>query len=163
MTLTRAQIAPDADEMDLLGGEGDLLEVAHLAAMATAAARRIATGSGTVPDEDDKGTFDALASLFDESATAIEFFGPPSSASVPLSGAVAGRVDAALDAVIYEDTLTPDQAKGLAESLRGRVASLRSLAEGEPSESADVVAFLSKLSSRLISESGHVGDSDTRI
>lgn len=148
-------------EYDLLRGGSDLLDVALLAARGSAAARRVVEG-GTL-DKEDLTSLRALANLFRASASAVRSFGPHPPASAPPGGALAARVDVAIDAVLHDVEATADVAS-LAKILEDRASAVEALVEdGDASHAAALVEALSALASAVLRETGHVGEVTTTL
>ena len=148
-------------DYDLLGGGSDVLDLALLAARSSAAAKRVA---GSTPlDDVDERSLDALADLLDTSATALEFFGNPGQGGSPPSGALAARVDVAIDVVLHQMPGHADTAS-LAAKLRSWAGEVRSVVvDHDPTEAARLADFLSVLASSVLRVTGHPGETTTRL
>ncbi len=149
-------------DYDLLGGGSDVIDLALLAARSAAAARRVAAGSSSLDDIDER-SLDTLADLLDTSATAIEYFGNAGQRGSPPSGALAARVDVAIDVVLHEMRGPADTAS-LAAKLRTWAGDVRSLvANQEPAAAASLADFLGVLTSSVLRVTGHPGETTNRL
>jgi hypothetical protein len=148
-------------DYDLLGGGSDVIDLALLAARSAAAARRVA---GSTPlDDIDERSLDTLADLLDTSATAIEYFGNAGQGGSPPSGALAARVDVAIDVVLHEMS-GPADTDSLAARLRTWAGDVRSLvANQEPAAAASLADFLGLLTSSVLRVTGHPGETTNRL
>lgn len=158
---TASAVGPAPRDYDLLRGGSEILDLALLAARSSAAARRAAA---SIPlDDDDVQSLDALAELLDTSATAVEFFGTAGKTGSPPGGALAARVDVAIDVVLHEIP-APVDAATLADKLRSLAGEVRSLATGSPSPTAvELAAFLDGLASSVLRATGHPGETTSRL
>lgn len=159
--LNGAAAASSARDYDLLDGGADVLDLALLAARSSAAARR-AAGSSTL-DEQDLRCLDSLADLLDTSATAIEFFSNAGKLGSRPSGALAARVDVAIDVAIHQLSGPVDNA-AVAARLRTWAGEVRSLRADEHSSSAtDVADFLAVLAASVLRATGQPGETTHRL
>ena len=156
---TRA--ASSARDYDLLDGGADVLDLALLAARSSAAARR-AAGSSALDDQDLR-CLESLAELLDTSATAIEFFSNAGHAGSRPSGALAARVDVAIDLAIHQLSGPVDNA-AVADRLRTWAGEVRSLLADEHSSAASEVAdFLALLAASVLRATGQPGETTRRL
>lgn len=152
---------PSPRDYDLLGGGSDAIDLAMLAARSSAAARRAAS-LGPI-DDIDRHSLDALAELLERSATAIEYFGTAGQAGTRPSGALAARVDVAIDVVLHEMT-GPADTPELAAKLRSWASDVRGVT-GQPDAASarDVADFLTVLASSVLRVTGHPGEVAHRL
>jgi hypothetical protein len=137
------------------------LDVALLAARGSAAARRIAEGGDI--DNEDQRSLTAVAQLLKASAKAIGAFGGQVPHRAPPSGALAARVEVAIDAVLQDADASVDAPRlsNLLEDLANRV---QALAFGsDRSDANQVVHDLSGLASSALRETGHVGETTSTL
>lgn len=153
MTLTTSGAALD---YELMRGGSELLDVALLAARGSAAARRVADGRSL--DGEDKVTLDAIAQLLEASAKAVESFGPHHPSTPPPSGALAARVDVAIEAVLH-DADVADEAGALSQLLDDLAQQVRKLIDKpDPTSARPLVDTLGGLASSALRETGHIGE-----
>lgn len=153
--------ASSARDYDLLDGGADVLDLALLAARSSAAARRAAESSAL--DEQDLRCLDSLAELLDTSAAAIEFFSEAGHAGSRPSGALAARVDVAIDLAIHQLSGPVDNA-AVADRLRTWAGEVRSLRADEASAVAtDVADFLALLAASVLRATGQPGETTRRL
>lgn len=145
-----------AADFDLLQGGSDLLDVALLAARSSAAARRAIESKAI--DSDDKQVLGAIAQLLEASAKVVDSFGPHPAASAPPSGALAARVDVAIDAVLHDADRSIDQER-LAERLQDLARQVLALiSDPGPATAEPLVDVLASLASSVLRETGSVGE-----
>ncbi len=159
--MTAAACSRAASDFDLLSGGSDLLDLALLAARGAAAARRMSEGVAT--DADDQRSLSALAVLFEQSARAVEAFDPQHSSTPPPTGALAARVDVAIDAVLHASTSAVDlptaNAEGISKLFERLAAEVKVVVSGhEPDRARALVALLDALAASVLRETGHVGE-----
>lgn len=158
--ITMASHAAKPD-YELLRGGSDLLEVALLAARGSAAARRLAEGESI--DADDEQSLSAIAQLLEASAEAVKSFGPAQPGEAPPSGALAARVDVAIEAVLHDadQSLDVESLSRIFESLAAQVRQL--VAQRTPELAEPLVGILERLASSVLRETGHVGETTSTL
>jgi hypothetical protein len=112
---------------------------------------------GTLAPEDEQ-ILQAMAQLLSDAAHAVQFFGSGGQEGSPPSGALAARVDAAIDAVLDERT-QPADPRALSHKLLR--LSERLLAAQEPwsqEEANDLGRYFSGLARSVLNQTGHVGE-----
>lgn len=159
--LSAVNAVASAREHELLGGGADVLDLALLAARSSAAARRAAASQPL--DDVDRRSLDSLADLLDTSATAIEFFDNAGQAGSRPTGALAARVDVAIDVALHQMPPAADTA-ALAARLRSWAGEVRSLeGDEQPATAANVADFLGHLTSSVLRATGHPGETTNRL
>jgi hypothetical protein len=149
-------MGPAARDYDLLRGGADLLDLAMVAARASAAARRVSEGGSL--DDDDRRSLNAVIELLEAAVNVVEFFGHEGQAGLPPSGALAARVDVAIGAIMH-DAPAPGDPTAVTETLQKLVAQVRGLMVNQPQDrAAELTAFFAELSSSVLRETGHVGE-----
>lgn len=146
---------------DLLRGGSELIDLSLLAARAAAAMRRLAQGVSV--DSEDERVLDAMGGLLSEAAGSVEFFDSGGRAGSPPTGALAARVDAAIDAVLNERQQSTDSA-ALAEKLTQLAHRVRSAVSGaDPVEANSLAQLLGDLARSVLRQTGHVGEVTTTL
>lgn len=159
--LIRTTAVRSARDYDLLDGGADVLDLALLAARSSAAARRAAASMAL--DQHDQKSLDSLADLLETSATAIEFFSNAGQAGSRPSGALAARVDVAIDLAIHQSPGPVDN-EAVANRLRMWAGEVRSLLADEHSASAAGIAdLLAGLAAAVLRATGQPGETTHRL
>jgi len=159
--LLAGSMSPRGHDYDLLRRGSDLLELALLAARGSAAASRL--GLGGELDVEDIESLRSLADLLDASAKVIEFFGTEGQGGAPPTGALAARVDVAIDTVLQEAS-EPQDSTTLAARLRGLAMQIHDLTiRPDQSAAAALVDFFADLASSVLRETGHVGETTSTL
>jgi len=146
---------------DLLHGGAEAIDLSLLAARTAAALRRIAGGGFASADDED--VVHTMARLLGDAAMAMQFFDSGGREGAPPSGALAARVDTAIDAVL-DERMRPEQQIALSQrlsQLAGRLDSTdKPLTAAEATSLAD---YFSALASAVLDQTGHVGEITTSI
>jgi hypothetical protein len=142
---------------DLLRGGSELVDLSMLAARASAAARRLSAG-GTL-DVEDRTIMETLASVLEAAARSVEFFGSEGRSGSPASGALAARIDAAIDAVLHEDG-RPTAGPNLVAELYTLGSRVRELSNESVTvdEAVKLGEFFADLAASVLRQSGNVGE-----
>lgn len=161
MVTTYSSRGVSTSKYDLLHGGSEVVDLSLLAARTAAALRRVSvTGQ---PSEADAQVVHAMAHLLGEAAEAMQFFDSGGREGSPPSGALAARVDAAIDAVL-EERLEPEEQTALSQRLSRLAARLDPSAEQlTPAEATNLADYFSGLASAVLDQAGHVGEITTTL
>lgn len=144
------------ERYDLLHGGAELVDLSLLAARTAVALRHISQGG--VPDSEDEQVFQTMAELLSDAAHAVQFFDSGGREGSPPSGALAGRVDAAIDAVL-DERMQPADAMAVATSLSQLSDRLRATEEPwSADEAGHLEEYFSTLARSVLNQGGHVGE-----
>ena len=154
MTARTIAAAP-AGQYDLLHGGAEVVDLSLLAARTAAALRRVPDGGA--PSNEDADIVHAMAQLLADAAHAMQFFDSGGREGSPPSGALAARVDAAIDAVLDEG-LRPDQQTAVSQRLSKLAARLEAPANWSPGEADQLADYFSHLASAVLDHAGHTGE-----
>jgi hypothetical protein len=161
MVTTYSSCGVTTSRYDLLHGGSEVVDLSLLAARTAAALRRVsATGQ---PSEADAEVVHSMAQLLADAAQAMQFFDSGGREGSPPSGALAARVDAAIDAVL-EERMEPEQQTALSQRLSKLAARLDASAETwTPAEANSLADYFSGLASAVLDQAGHVGEITTTL
>ena len=145
-----------AGRYDLMRGGSELVDLSLLAARTAAVLRRYADGGELLPE--DELVLEAMNELLSDAAHAVEFFGSEGRDGDPPSGALAARVDAAIDAVL-DERMQPADPEELSAKLTRLADRLRAIREPwSAGEAVTLASFFAGLSRSVLSQTGHVGE-----
>lgn len=152
--------ASSMPDYELLRGGSDLLDVALLAARASAVARRIVAEDPLDPD--DERSLEAVAQLLEASAMSVKSFRPESATSPP-SGALAARADVAIEAILQDadPSMDIDSLSRMLDDLASKVRGL--LVKRDPAAATSLVDVLEALANSVLRETGHVGETTSTL
>lgn len=142
---------------ELLRGGSELVDLALLSARATSAVRR-AVGSCDLDDRD-RDALNALGDVLAESARAVDFFTQGGRAGSRPAGAMAARLDAAIDAILDDGPVPLLSAKELKDRLSSLARSLKAVATSPGPSAATVLPVIEHLARSLANRAGHIGES----
>ena len=149
-----ARVAPG--RYDLLHGGSEAVDLSLLAARTAVVLRQISQGGR--PTVEDQEILDTMAQLLSDAAHAVQFFDSHGRVGASPSGALAARVDAAIDAVLDEPQAPADPVL-LAEKLSQLAERLRAERGASSAEETNSLGrYFSGLAQSVLNQVGHVGE-----
>jgi hypothetical protein len=143
-----------ASDYGLLRGGSELADLSMIAARARSAALRAVDGMRL--DERDREALEAISVVLEDAVRSIEFFDSRGARGAPPVGRLAARIDATIDAVTTEKT--PSNPTKLAEALKSLAEASRQLSEDQSALASELAKFYGSLSSTVLRQMGHVGE-----
>jgi hypothetical protein len=152
--------AVSGGQYDLLHGGAEVVDLSLLAARTAAALRRVPDGG--VPSLEDAEIVNAMAQLLSDAAHAMQFFDSGGREGSPPSGALAARVDAAIDAVLDEG-IRPEQQTAVSQQLSQLATRLEAESPWSSVEATSLADYFSDLARTILNQAGHTGEVTTTL